>query len=100
LTRSPGAHAAHAAGAGHPGQAASVMHRSGARGRGRLDVICQDAAADDQGDGKGVSASLQHDRLLDLLANRYLLALAHPGASAVAQVLAAADHVLLLAPTS
>ena len=100
LTRSPGAHAAHGAGAGHPGQAASVMHRSGARGRGRLDVICQDAAAGDHGDGKAVSASLQHDRLLDLLANRYLLALADPGASAVAKVLAAADQLVLVAPAS
>jgi cellulose biosynthesis protein BcsQ len=100
LTRSPGAHAAHAAGAGHTGQASSVMHRSGARGRGRLDVICQDAAADGQADGKGVSASLQHDRLLDLLANRYLLALADPGASAVAKVLAAADQLVLVAPAS
>jgi len=100
LTRSPGAHAAHGAGAGHTGQAASVMHRSGARGRGRLDVICQDAAADDHGDGKGVSASLQHDRLLDLLANRYLLALADPGAPAVAKVLAAADQLVLVAPAS
>jgi len=99
LTRPPGAHAAHAAGAGHAGQAASVMHRSGSRGRGRLDVICQDAAAD-QGDGKGVSASLQHDRLLDLLANRYLLALADPGASAVAKVLTAADQLVLVAPAS
>ena len=100
LARPPGAHAAHAAGAGHAGQAASVMHRGGSRGRGRLDVICQDATPDEQADGTGASASLQHSRLLDLLASRYLLTLADPGASAVAKVLAAADQLVLVAPAS
>jgi MinD-like ATPase involved in chromosome partitioning or flagellar assembly len=100
LARPPGAHAAHAAGAGHTGQAASVMHRGASRGRGRLDVICQDAAPEDQADGKGASASLQHSRMLDLLASRYLLTLADPGASAVAKVLPAADQLVLVAPAS
>ena len=93
LARQPGAHAAHG---GHTGQAPGVMQRGNSRGRGRLDVICQDAAAE----GGGASASLQHSRLLDLLASRYPLTLADPGAGAVAKVLAAADQLVLVAPAS
>jgi MinD-like ATPase involved in chromosome partitioning or flagellar assembly len=93
LARPPGAHAAHGNQAGH---AQGVTHRGGSRGRGRLDVISQDAAAE----GGGASASLQHSRLLDLLASRYPLTLADPGAAAVAKVLAAADQLVLVAPAS
>jgi MinD-like ATPase involved in chromosome partitioning or flagellar assembly len=104
LARPPGAHAASPAGGGHAGHAAAVMQRGGSRGRGRLDVICQDAAADSKGDGKNdgtvAPASLQHSRLLDVLASRYSLTLADPGASAVAKVLATADQLVLVAPAS
>jgi cellulose biosynthesis protein BcsQ len=100
LARPPGAHAAHASGAGNASPAASVMHRGTSRERGRLDIICQDAAPEGQADGTGASASLQHSRLLDLLASRYQLTLADPGASAVAKLLAAADQLVLVAPAS
>ena len=104
VARPPGAHVAHAGPAGQAGNAASVMHRGGSRARGRLDVICQDAAAGGQGDaaadGMAAPASLQHSRMLDILASRYPLTLADPGASAVARVLAAADQLVLVAPAS
>jgi MinD-like ATPase involved in chromosome partitioning or flagellar assembly len=95
LARPPGAHAAQAAHAAHATPRGPGAQR-GSRGRGRLDVICQDAAAE----GGGASASLQHSRLLDLLASRYPLTLADPGAGAVAKVLAAADQLVLVAPAS
>jgi MinD-like ATPase involved in chromosome partitioning or flagellar assembly len=76
------------------------MQRGGSRGRGRLDVICQDAAGDGRSDGTAAPASLQHSRLLDVLASRYPLTLADPGASAVAKVLASADQLVLVAPAS
>jgi MinD-like ATPase involved in chromosome partitioning or flagellar assembly len=103
VARPPGAHAAHAGPAGQAGNAASVMHRGGSRARGRLDVICQDAAAGGQGDaadGMAAPASLQHSRMLDILASRYPLTLADPGASSVAKVLASADQLVLVAPAS
>jgi MinD-like ATPase involved in chromosome partitioning or flagellar assembly len=100
LTRPPGAHAAHAAHAGHVGQASTVMHRGGSRGRGRLDVICQDAAPVGQADGTGAPASLQQSRMLGILASRYLLTLTDPGAAAVAKVLPAADQLVLVTPAS
>ena len=103
LTRPPGAHAAHQAQAGQTGQAGGVMHRGASRGRGRLDVICQDATADGKAEGAAdgtAPPSLQHSRLLDILASRYSLTLADPGASAVAKVLAAADQLVLVAPAS
>lgn len=95
LARPPGAHAAQAAHAAHATPRGPGAPR-GSRGRGRLDVICQDAAAE----GSGASASLQHSRLLDLLASRYPLTLADPGAGAVAKVVAAADQLVLVAPAS
>jgi MinD-like ATPase involved in chromosome partitioning or flagellar assembly len=101
LAHPPGAHVAHAPHAGHGGHATPVMRRGlggprESRGRGRLDVICQDVATE----STGVSASLQHSRLLGLLAGQYRLTLADPGASAVAKVLAAADQLVLVAPAS
>jgi MinD-like ATPase involved in chromosome partitioning or flagellar assembly len=94
--RSPGAHAAHPGHGGHASHAGNVMHRGGPRGRGRLDVICQDAAAT----ASGAMTSLEHGRLIDILASRYPLTLADPGASAVAKILAAADQLVLVAPAS
>ena len=93
LARPPGAHAAHGGQAGH---APGVMHRGGSRGRGRLDVICQDVAPE----AGGASASLQHSRLGDVLASRYPLTLADPGAAAVARVLGVAHQLVLVAPAS
>jgi MinD-like ATPase involved in chromosome partitioning or flagellar assembly len=105
-TRSPGAHAAHPgqpAHAAHPDQPGHAAHPGrpggaarGPRGRGRLDVICQDAAAT----ASGAMTSLEHGRLIDVLAGRYPLTLADPGASAVAKVLAVADQLVLVAPAS
>ena len=66
-------------------------------------MICQDATADGKAGGKADEAappSLQHSRLFDILASRYPLTLADPGASAVARVLAAADQLVLVAPAS
>jgi MinD-like ATPase involved in chromosome partitioning or flagellar assembly len=86
--RAPGAHAAH--------RSAGATTPRGSRTRGRLDVICQDAAAE----GATALPSLQHGRLIGSLAARYLLTLADPGASAVAKVLAEADQLVLVAPAS
>ena len=92
--RAPGAHAANA---GHrsPAPARGAVAR-GARTRGRLDVISQDAAPD----GGAVLPNLQHDRLISALASRYLLTFADPGASAVARLLAEAGQLVLVAPAS
>ncbi|HEY5985572.1 MAG TPA: hypothetical protein VIV12_04200, partial [Streptosporangiaceae bacterium] len=68
----------------------------GGRGRGRLDVICDDVAASDG----GAARAIQHGRLLDVLASRYSLTLADPGAPTVAKLLAAADQLVLVAPSS
>jgi hypothetical protein len=59
-------------------------------------VICQDAAPD----GSGVLPNLQHDRLVGVLASRYPLTLADPGAPAVAKLLAEAGQLILVAPAS
>jgi MinD-like ATPase involved in chromosome partitioning or flagellar assembly len=83
--RPPGAHAA------HRGQAGPA---SGNRARGRLDVICQDA------DGGAAMPGLQFDRLAGMLASRYTLTLADPGASSVAKMLAEAGQLVLVAPAS
>lgn len=91
--RAPGAHAAHG-----PHRSASAARNAparGARNRGRLDVICQDAAPD----GTALP-SLQHDRLIGVLASRYLLTLADPGAAAVAKLLTEAGQLVLVAPAS
>ena len=93
--RTPGAHAAGAAHQGAaPGRGAGAAR--GARTRGRLDVICQDAAAE----GGAALPSLQHGRLIGALAARYVLTLADPGAPAVAKVLAEASQLILVAPAS
>ena len=44
----------------------------------------------------GTLTSLQHSRLIDSLASRYLLTLADPGASELAKILAAADQLVLV----
>jgi MinD-like ATPase involved in chromosome partitioning or flagellar assembly len=87
--RAPGAHAANG---GHRGATAA----RGARTRGRLDVICQDAAPD----GGAPLPNLQHDRLVSVLASRYPLTFADPGAPAVAKLLAEAGQLVLVAPAS
>jgi len=83
--RAPGAHAAHRGTAG-PAKGA----------RGRLDVICQDAGAD----GGAAMPGLQFDRLVEVLASRYTLTLADPGAPSVAKLLAEAGQLVLVAPAS
>jgi len=85
--RAPGAHAAQRDPAG---QARSTRTRS------RLDVICQDAEAD----GGAAMPGLQFDRLVEVLASRYTLTLADPGAPSVAKLLAEADQLILVAPAS
>ena len=85
--RAPGAHAVHRGPAG-PAR--------GNRTRGRLDVICQDADAE----GGGAMPGLQFERLVGVLASRYMLTLADPGASAVAKMLADAGQLVLVAPAS
>ena len=87
--RAPGAHAANG---GHRNPAPG----RGARTRGRLDVICQDAAPD----GSAALPNLQHERLVSVLASRYPLTFADPGAPAVAKLLAEAGQLVLVAPAS
>jgi MinD-like ATPase involved in chromosome partitioning or flagellar assembly len=87
--RAPGAHAAHR---GPAGQAWSNRTRS------RLDVICQDAEAD--ADGGAAMPGLQFERLAGVLASRYTLTLADPGAPSVAKLLAEAGQLVLVAPAS
>ena len=84
--RAPGAHAAHRGPAG-PAR--------GIRTRGRLDVICQDADADG-----AAMPGLQLERMVEVLASRYMLTLADPGAPAVARMLAEAGQLVLVAPAS
>ena len=84
--RAPGAHAAHRGPAG-PAR--------GNRTRSRLDVICQDADA-----GNATMPGLQFDRLAGVLASRYTLTLADPGAPSVAKLLAEAGQLVLVAPAS
>src|SRR5213078_108761 len=90
----PGAHAANG---GHrspaPGRGAPAR---GARTRGRLDVISQDAAPD----GSAALPNLQHERLISVLGSRYPLTFADPGAPAVAKLLAEAGQLVLVAPAS
>jgi MinD-like ATPase involved in chromosome partitioning or flagellar assembly len=92
--RAPGAHAANA---GHrsPAPVRGAPTRGG-RTRGRLDVITQDAAPD----GGAALPNLQHDRLISVLASRYPLTFADPGAPAVAKLLAEAGQLVLVAPAS
>ena len=92
--RAPGAHAANG---GHrtPAPGRSTPNR-GARTRGRLDVICQDATPD----GGTALPNLQHERLVGVLASRYPLTFADPGAPAVAKLLAEAGQLVLVAPAS
>jgi MinD-like ATPase involved in chromosome partitioning or flagellar assembly len=87
--RAPGAHAANAQ---NRGPAAG----RGFSTRGRLDLICQDAAPE----GGAALPSLQHDRLVSVLASRYMLTLVDPGAAAVAKLLAEAGQLVLIAPAS
>ena len=87
--KAPGAHAANA---GHRSPAPA----RGARTKGRLDVICQDVSPD----GGAPLPNLQHDRLISVLASRYQLTFADPGAPAVAKLLAEAGQLVLVAPAS
>ena len=60
------------------------------------DLITHDAI----GDGRPDLADAEYARLMQILASRYPLVLADPGAIAVARVLAAADQLVLVAPAS
>ncbi len=51
-------------------------------------------------DGRPDLSDAEYSRLVRILASRYLLTLADPGATAVARVLAAADQLVLVAPAS
>jgi MinD-like ATPase involved in chromosome partitioning or flagellar assembly len=51
-------------------------------------------------DGSAALPNLQHDRLVEVLASRYPLTLADPGAPAVAKLLAEAGQLVLVAPAS
>jgi MinD-like ATPase involved in chromosome partitioning or flagellar assembly len=68
----------------------------GQRGRGRLDLIAHDSAPE----GGPALADEEYARVLEVLASRYPLTLADPGASAVARVLSAAGQLILVAPAS
>lgn len=92
--RAPASPATHRGHAGRTGRGRGRADSNGSRGR--LDVICDDATASDGGAARAV----QHGRLLDVLASRYSLTLADPGAPAVAKLLAAADQLVLVAPSS
>jgi MinD-like ATPase involved in chromosome partitioning or flagellar assembly len=81
---------------GRVGRGRGRADSNGGRGRGRLDVICDDVAAPDG----GAARAIQHGRLLDVLSSRYSLTLADPGAPTVAKLLAAADQLVLVAPSS
>jgi len=100
--RAPGAHAAHRGpapahrGPAHHGNRPGNQPARGGRTRGRLDVICQDAGPD----GSAALPNLQQDRLVSILASRYPLTLADPGAPAVAKLLAEAGQLVLVAPAS
>ena len=48
----------------------------------------------------GTLTSLEHSKLIDILASRYLLTLADPGASELAKILLAADQLVLVVPAS
>jgi MinD-like ATPase involved in chromosome partitioning or flagellar assembly len=85
--RAPGVHAAPR---GPAGPAKGHRTRSG------LDVICQDAGAY----GGAAMPGLEFDRLADVLASRYPLTLADPGAPSVARLLAEAGQLVLVAPAS
>jgi MinD-like ATPase involved in chromosome partitioning or flagellar assembly len=65
-------------------------------GRGHLDFIAQDATAG----GRPDLSDAEFTRLMRVLASRYLLTVADPGAAAVARVLSAADQLVLVAPAS
>lgn len=66
------------------------------RGPGQFDLITHDSVAD----GRPDLGDVEYTRLVRMLATRYPLTLADPGATAVARVLAAADQLVLVAPAS
>jgi MinD-like ATPase involved in chromosome partitioning or flagellar assembly len=63
---------------------------------GHLDLIAHDSI----GDGRPDLTDTEYARLIRILASRYPLTLADPGATAVARVLVAADQLVLVAPAS
>jgi MinD-like ATPase involved in chromosome partitioning or flagellar assembly len=73
------------------GQQATGPHRPG-----QLDLITHDSVAD----GRPDLTDAEYARLIRILASRYPLTLADPGATAVARVLAAADQLVLVTPAS
>ncbi|HEV2375674.1 MAG TPA: hypothetical protein VGS19_26360, partial [Streptosporangiaceae bacterium] len=107
--------------AGRPAHAAapaprSTAHRGSAwrgspRVKSQLDVISEDPTAPGlAAPGRAVtggaigpepaSANLRYDRLFSVLASRYTVSVADPGASAVSRVLPAADQLVLVVPAS
>jgi MinD-like ATPase involved in chromosome partitioning or flagellar assembly len=90
--------AARAGQVGGPRQGAASSwppaHQRG--GPGRLDVVAPAVG----GDGSLTLSELEYRRLFDVIAARYPLGFADPGAAAVARVLAAADQLVLVAPAS
>jgi MinD-like ATPase involved in chromosome partitioning or flagellar assembly len=65
-------------------------------GHGHLDFIAHDSTAD----GRPDLSDAEFTQLMRVLAGRYPLTLADPGAAAVARVLSAADQLVLVAPAS
>jgi MinD-like ATPase involved in chromosome partitioning or flagellar assembly len=81
---------------GSPLRPAGHLGHLGSRGRGHVDVIAHNADAS----GAPQPGAADHRRLQHLLAGRYPLTLADPGAAAVARLLAIADQLVLVAPAS
>jgi MinD-like ATPase involved in chromosome partitioning or flagellar assembly len=83
---------------GGPRQAAASngppTHQRG--GPGRLDVVAPAVG----GDGSPTLSELEYRRLFDVVAARYPLGFADPGAAAVTRVLGVADQLVLVAPAS
>jgi MinD-like ATPase involved in chromosome partitioning or flagellar assembly len=73
------------------GQQATVPQHTG-----QPDLITHDSVAD----GRPDLTDAEYTRLIRVLASRYPLALADPGATAVVRVLTAADQLVLVAPAS
>jgi MinD-like ATPase involved in chromosome partitioning or flagellar assembly len=78
-----------------PRQPTAGQARAG-RARGQLDVFVPEVG----GDGAMVLGDPEYRQMFGVLAARYPLTVADPGAAAVARVLATADQLVLVAPAS
>ncbi|HEY9243042.1 MAG TPA: hypothetical protein VIP48_13720, partial [Streptosporangiaceae bacterium] len=83
-------------GPGNPGPGSPGPDQPGPRNTGKLDLIAHDTI----GDGRPDLTDAEYARLMQILASRYPLTLADPGATAVGRVMAAADQLVLVAPAS